>query len=192
MKSSSWKVISDFVVPSLAVCIDMFLIFSFLGTFSETRVGDSDRVTTNAVDIAQREPTQHKLEASLTIMRGLTTGVVSNGGESSQPEGLQVSWETAATVVEETYSNIADMIEELFQAGGSEILMIEAGVISTSAEDVAEGPFQSVDSYERVISRSSTKKDTSKVLFATLVLQVFANTVAVVIGDPAGLNNHFD
>ena len=43
--SSPWKVISDFIVPSFTVSIDMFLIFSFLGTPSETRVGDSDKAT---------------------------------------------------------------------------------------------------------------------------------------------------
>ena len=44
------------------------------------------------------------------------------------------------------------MIEELYQARGSEVPMIKAGGASTSAGDVAEGSFQHENSHERVSS----------------------------------------
>jgi len=64
-----WKVISDFVVPFFIVCMDMFLIFFFLGTSLETRVGDSDKKTTNAIN-TNVETTQLELEAPATSVEG--------------------------------------------------------------------------------------------------------------------------
>jgi len=130
----------------------MFLIFFFLSAFLETRVGDSNMPTTSAANIAQPEPAEPELETTLATIEGHTTSVVSTGGESSQPEGLQVFGETAATIVEETSSSIADMIKELSQAGGSEFPVIEAGGVFISAEDAAEGPSQHEDSHRRVSS----------------------------------------
>jgi len=52
----------------------------------------------------------------LTITEGLTTSVVSIGGESSQLEGLHISREVAAATVEETSSSINKIIQELSQA----------------------------------------------------------------------------
>ena len=124
-----------------------FKDISFFGTFSETQVGDSDKTTTSVADIAQPEP-----KTALTNTEGLTTSVVSTGGESSQPEGLQVSGETAVVIVEVTAFSIADMIEKLFQVGGLEIPMIEAIGVSTSAEDMTEGPLEPEDSHERLTS----------------------------------------
>ena len=72
--------------------------------------------------------------------RSATTSAVSTGGESSQLGGLQVSGENVTAVVEETSSSIADIFEELSQAGGSEVPMIEAEGPSTSAGDMVEGP----------------------------------------------------
>jgi len=115
----------------------MFLIFFFLGTSSETRMGDSNKATTSTVDIAQPEP-----NTTLTNTEGLITSVVSTGDESSPPEGFQVAGETAAVVAEETSSSIDDMTEEMSQAMGLEVPMIEAGEVSISAEDMAKGPSQ--------------------------------------------------
>jgi len=51
-------------------------------------VGDSDKVTTSAADIAQPEPAQSELETALTTMEGFTTSAISTEGESSQLESL--------------------------------------------------------------------------------------------------------
>jgi len=44
------------------------------------------------------------------------------------------------------------MIEELSQAGGSEVPMIEVGGAFTSVGDMAEGPSQLEESHDRVSS----------------------------------------
>jgi len=112
----------------------MFLIFFFLGTSSESRVGDLDKATISVVD-TEVETTQPEPEALATTA-----------------EGLQASREIAAAVVKETSSSIADMIKELSQAGGSEVPVIEVRGVSISVEGVVEGPSQPKDSYRKVSS----------------------------------------
>jgi len=109
----------------------MFLILSFLGTSSETRVGNSDKAATNVVD-TKVKTTQPELEAPATTA-----------------EELQASGEIVIAVIEETSSSITDMIEELSQAGGSEVPVIKAGGVSISAEYVVEGPSQPEDSHKK-------------------------------------------
>jgi len=65
---------------------------------------------------------------------------------------LYVFEEAAAAVVEETSSSIDNMIKELSQAWGSEVLIIEAEGASTSDGNVAKGSSQSEKSHERVAS----------------------------------------
>ena len=121
-------------MPFFTVYIDMFLILSFLGTSSETRVGNSDKAATNVVD-TKVKTTQPELEAPATTA-----------------EELQASGEIVIAVIEETSSSITDMIEELSQAGGSEVPLIKAGGVSISAEYVVEGPSQPEDSHKKVSS----------------------------------------
>ena len=102
-------------------------------------MGDSNKVTTSAVD-TEVEITQPEPEAHAT-----TT------------EGLQASGEIATVVVKEISSSIVDMIEELSQAGGSKVPVIEAEGVSIRAEDMTEGPSQPEDSHRSLISRSSTR-----------------------------------
>ena len=94
-------------------------------------MGDLNKVTTSAVD-NEVETTQPEPEAPVT-----TT------------EGLQTYDNIATVVVKETSSSIADMIEELSQAGGSEVSMIKAGGVSISTGGVAEGPSQHEDFTEK-------------------------------------------
>jgi len=114
-------------------------------------VADFDKATTNAADNMAKAP-HPELEILVTITEGATNSTIGTMGKSSHSEGLQVSGEATTAIVEETSSSIADMIEELPQAGGSEVPMIEAGGASTSAEDIPEGPSQPEDSHERVLS----------------------------------------
>jgi len=104
----------------------------------------------------------------MTSTEGLTTSVVTTGGESSQPGGLQVSEEAIAAIVEETFSSIADIIEELSQAGGSEVLMNKAGGASTSVGDVAEGLSQPKESHEGVHLQLFNQMGYNKILISQL------------------------
>ena len=112
---------------------------------------DSDKVTTSAIGTVE-EATQPEPEIPMTTTKGITTSVVGIGGESSQLEGLQLSWEVDDADVKETSSSIDDMIKKLSQAGGSEVPMIEAGGASTSDGDVTEGSSQHEDFHERIPS----------------------------------------
>jgi len=76
------------------------------------------RVTLSPADI-MAEPIRHELKTHMTSTKELTTSAVGIGGEPSHARGLQVSEKVAAAILEETSSSIADMIEELSQAGSS-------------------------------------------------------------------------
>ena len=135
-------------MPSFALLYRSVSDVSLLVRFSETQVVDSDKVTTSAIGTVE-EATQPEPEIPMTTTEGITTSVVGIGGESSQLKGLQLSEEVDDADVKETSSSIDDMIKKLSQAGGSEVPMIEARGVSTSAKDVEKGPSQPKDSHKK-------------------------------------------
>ena len=93
--------------------------------------------------------------------------------------------EAATIAVGDASTNIAEMIEELTQPKGLEVPIIDVGGASTSMVDEAERLSLPVYSREDLRSSIPQPGEIEELQFATLVLRVFTNTVAVATRDLA-------